>query len=136
MSADVLFTTKVGDVGASFSFSDCAFVDRNKPLISSRVKSATFYFMLPLLAIAFHFFHSGPCFVDAGADSSGKKVCFKAGLCLVFTVLGIPLTSVVYHFEFPPRHFRRLFTRSHDVVYRDYFSPFGSIMICTYLLMN
>jgi hypothetical protein len=34
-----------------------------------------------------------------GAGSLGKYRFF--GFCLVFTALGISLTSMVYHFEFP-----------------------------------
>jgi hypothetical protein len=84
----------------------------NWPFLFDRVKLTTFSFvsvdsklliltlgLLGLVTIPFLFFRAGTGVV-AGVSPSGK---FRLiGFCCVFTALGILLTSVVYHFEFPP----------------------------------
>jgi hypothetical protein len=65
-----------------------------------RVELSTLLGLLCLVAIPFLFFRTGTRVV-ADASPSGK-FCLIPGFCRVFTALGILLTSVVYHFEFPP----------------------------------
>jgi hypothetical protein len=67
--------------------------------VDSKLLILTFLGLLRLVAIPFLFFRAGTGVV-AGVSPSGK---FRLiGFCRVLAALGISLTSVVYHFEFPP----------------------------------
>jgi hypothetical protein len=67
--------------------------------VDSKLLILTLLGLLRLVAIPFLFFRAGTGVVASVSPSS--KFCL-IGFCRVFTALGILLTSVVYHFEFPP----------------------------------